>query len=170
MLKTSFPSMTALGVTLLVAGCGSGGNGGSSTTARTAPSKPLTRAEYKQRLHSVAAREAAAQQSVQKGLRAASLPRLRKVLAGFVADQRSVAQELAGLQPPKDASTANRQLAKAFADNAAATQQALAGIRHAATTKAALARLEGSAAARRSGQEIDGALGRLKNLGYTPGS
>jgi len=169
MLNTPTLTVAAVAAAMLVAGCGS--SGGSKTGATSAKSSsPMSRAQYAQRLHAVAAQEAAAQLSVRKAAGATSVAQLRKTLSGFVGQQKAIAQELGALRPPADAVAANQLLAKGFGDNAAATAQALASIKNAASPKTALATLGRSRAGQSSGQEIDDALGRLKKLGYTKGS
>jgi hypothetical protein len=73
------------------------------------------------------------------------------------------------LHPVADAEL-RQTLAHAFADNASAVRKVVREMAHAATAKAALEVIQNASNARRAGQEIDAALGRLRRLGYASGS
>jgi hypothetical protein len=118
----------------------------------------------------VAQDESAAQHRVQAAFHAHTVPQVHAALATFAADQRHVAARLSALTPPADAVAANRQLAHAFDDNAAAVRSVLRKISGVSSVRQALGVIQSDKRAQRVGQEIDAALGKLKKLGYTPGS
>jgi hypothetical protein len=162
MLTIRSSALGALLIALPLAACGSSNDHGSSA--------PLSRGAYTQTLHAISLREVRAQASVQKALHARSVASLRGRLAVFAADQEAIAKRLSHLRPPADARGENAKLAAGFADNAAATRNAITEVAHAKTPSAALAKIGKDSSARKSGQEIDAALAGLKKLGYTKGS
>ena len=155
-----------------VSACSSSSNGPANTPPTTAaPAQPpLSAAAYKQALKDVAAQENRAQHAVQKAFHASTAAAVRHVLTAFAADQQRVSAELRATKPPADARSANAALAKAFADNAAATRAVVRQMSRATTAKAALHIIQTASGPQRSGHEIDTALARLRKLGYTAGS
>jgi hypothetical protein len=90
-------------------------------------------------------------------------------MEAFLADERSAAAKVAGVQPPRDAASANALLATGLRDSAAELQSVLPAVRKAASTKDAILAVEHGVKPK-GGQEIDRALGQLKKLGYSKGS
>jgi hypothetical protein len=162
----------AAGCILLISACSSSSNGapsGPGTTGTTSSSR-LSPAAYKQDLKKIARQESRAQHTVQSAFHAKTAAAVRQTLGAFADDQQRVSGELTALVPPADAQAANAALARAFADNAAATRAVVHRMAHAMTVKAALHIIQTATQAQRSGHEIDAALGRLRKLGYTAGS
>lgn len=84
--------------------------------------------------------------------------------------EQQIASQVRALKPPKDAQDANAELAVGAQDTAKATQKAAVRIGKFKTTRAAVASLESSLGNARGAHELDGALAKLKALGYTKGS
>jgi hypothetical protein len=168
-IRRTLCALLGAGASLAVVACGSGGATRSSAPAATA-GRSLTASQYSSELAAIARREDRAQATVQRAFRARSVSEIARLLRGFAADQQAVAADLANLSPPPDARGANIDLTRAFRDNAAAVRMVAGRVARAKTPRAALALITSATAARRSGQEIDAALSRLRKLGYTRGS
>jgi len=141
------------------------------TSASTpSPAKAASAAQYKSLLKTIAAEENLAQHAVQKAFHASSVTAIRQDLLSFATDQQHVTTELSAISPPADARAANTALAQAFSDNANATRRVAAELASAPNAKAALHIIATAKSAQRSGQEIDTALHKLQQLGYTHGS
>lgn len=166
------PALMVAACIMLISACSSsGGNapGGSTANTSGSPSR-LSAAAYKQDLKKIAREESRAQHTVQGAFHAKTAAAVRQTLGAFADDQQRVSGELSALVPPADAQAANAALARAFADNAAATRAVVHRMAHAMTAKAALHIIQTATQAQKSGHEIDVALGRLRKLGYTAGS
>jgi hypothetical protein len=141
----------ALVIVLLVSACG-----GSS---RLSPSA------YRAHLATVARESDVAQADIEKGFRAASVPQLVKVLKTFESAETRVGDEVAALEPPKNAVAANAELAKGLHDTAAEVKTFLPRIEKLPTATAAVAFLQKTGQTK-GGRELDDALASLKRLGY----
>ena len=82
----------------LVAGCG-----GSSR---------LSASDYRAQLATLGKQADKAQGEVEKGLRSTSVPKLTKFLTRFAAAENRLGDKVAALKPPRDAESANAQLAQ----------------------------------------------------------
>jgi len=159
-------AIAALGA---LTGCSSSGSSPSASTPPISPSQ-LTATAYRLQLHGVAVQQNQAQHDIQAALHAKTVAQLRAALSTFATDESSAASRLEGLVPPADATGANAELAKAFNDNAAAIQSLVAELAHAKSVKQAMKTIQNDTAAQRVGAEIDTALKKLRQLGYTHGS
>lgn len=142
----------------LVAGCGSGGGGRLSASA------------YRSRLAQISHKADKAQSQVEQGLHAKTVGALRARLSAFAASSQQLGDEVAALKPPKNAEVANAELARGEHDTANATRAVLPKLASMTSVKAALAFLQRSQGNAKGGHELDDALTKLKQLGYTKGS
>jgi hypothetical protein len=157
MKRLSVITLCALG--LVAAGCG-----GSNSNA------PLTKAQYQSKLSKIAAEAKSSQQSIaQSASSAKTVAQLEDAVRRFAAAGDKFGTELANLNPPADAKAANAALVKGEHDNAAATRAVIPALSAYKTVAAALSYL-GSHAPTKGGKEIQTALAKLKQLGYTTGS
>ena len=136
---------------VLVSGCG-----GSSR---------LSASDYRAHLETIAKESDAAQHAVGKGFQATSVPQLVQVLDVFGAAEKRIGDEVAALKPPKDAESANTELAKGQHDTASEVQAVIPKIKKLPSAKAAIAVLSKTPTTM-GGREVDQALAMLKKLGY----
>jgi hypothetical protein len=153
-----------LGATLtcccvLVAGCGGGGGGGR-----------LSASAYRSRLAAISQEGDTAQSQVEQGLHAKTVAALRVRLGAFATASQKLGDEVAALKPPKNAASANAELAQGEHDTASATRSVLPKLASLKSVKAALAYLQKSQGNAKGGHELDDSLTKLKQLGYTKGS
>lgn len=146
-------------VALLLAACGGGGAG-----------SRLSADAYRARIAKVRQQTARAQAQVALGLRAKTLGELRKRLDAFSAATGRIGDEVAKLNPPKNAEAVNGQLARGLEDTAKATRGASADVAKLRTPREAIAYLEQSSLNRKGAREVDEALAELRKLGYLRGS
>jgi hypothetical protein len=139
----------------LLAGCG----GGSSR---------LSASEYRARLATLGKEADKVQGNVEKALSAKSVADIQTRLKAFATADDRLGDEASSLKPPKDAETANAELARGEHDTAAAVRSVLPKLAKFTSAKAAIAYLKGIQP--KGGREIDHALAQLKKLGYTTGS
>jgi hypothetical protein len=144
-------SAAAVMMLLLVSACG-----GSSR---------LSASDYRGHLETIAKQSDAAQHAVEKGFRATSVPQLVKVLSAFGAGEKRIGDEVAALEPPKDAEAANAELAKGQRDTASEVQTVVTKVKLMPSAKAAIAYLTKTPTSK-GGREVDQALAELKKLGY----
>ena len=142
---------------VLVAGCGS--SGGSRLSAD----------EYTARLASIGKEAATNQAAVEQALRATSVDEIHTRLANFADADDRLGDEVAKLKPPKNAESANAQLARGEHDLASDVRDILPDVSKQKTAKAALARIQESLGSAAGARELDEALTQLKKLGYTKG-
>jgi hypothetical protein len=157
--------ITAVAV-LLLAACG-GSSGSGSTTQQQ---HRLSAAVYRAKLTKIKAEAARAQAQAGLGLRAKTVPELKRRVDAYATATQHVGDELAALNPPQNAEAANAQLAKGFHDLATATREASAKIAKLNTVRAAIAYLDHSLGPAQGAQEVEHAVAKLKKLGYTSGS
>jgi hypothetical protein len=148
------PATVLIIVVLLASSCGGGGNSNS-------PSASV----YKGQLKTIAGESDAAQHAVEKGFQSTSVPQLVKVLGTFAATEKRIGDQVAKLDPPKDAVAANAELAGGQRDTASEVHAVLPKIEKMTSTKAAIAYLS-KAPTTKGGREVDEALAKLKHLGY----
>ena len=125
----------------------------------------LSGSDYRAHLETLGKEADAAQGAVEKGFQATSVPQLVRVLSAFGAAEKRMGDEVAALKPPKDAETANTELANGEHDSASEVQALLPKIRQMPSAKAAIAYLK-KAPPPKGGREIDKGLADLKKLGY----
>ena len=142
---------------LLLAACG----GGSSRLSADA---------YRSELAKVKQKSDSAQAAVAQGLQAKTIAELRQRLDAFAAASDRIGDEVAKLKAPKDAESANAELAQGERDTARATRAASAAIAKLKTPQAALAYLQHSLGNAKGAHELYDAVAKLKKLGYTSGS
>jgi hypothetical protein len=145
--------------TIALSGCGGSGGGGT-----------LSKSDYRTKLRALGHEAQQAQANVQKGLSANTVAELHARLLAFAATAQHLGDEVAALKPPKDAEAANAELANGEHDSARAVRAAAAAIQNSKTPAAALAYLQKSLSNAKGAHELDEALTKLKNLGYTTGS
>ena len=150
----------AVTVVLLVSACGSSGGGGSG-----GGSSRLSASAYRTHLNTLGKEADTAQRAVEKGFRASSVPQLVAVLTAFAAAEKRMGDEVAALKPPKDAETANAELANGQHDTASEVQALLPKIKQMPSAKIAIAYLNKKPSPK-GGREIDKGLAELKKLGY----
>lgn len=140
----------------LFAGCGGSG--------RLSPSA------YQARLATIGREANTAQAKVEKGLRAKTVAELRARLRSFAGATQKLGDEVAALEPPKNAEAANALLARGEHDTASATRAVLPHLANLKSVSAALSFLSKTEANAKGGRELDQALAELKKLGYTKAS
>ena len=144
----------------LLAGCGGGGG-----------RERLSTAAYRSRLAQISREANRSQAQVEKALQATTMAELRTRLRTFATAEQRLGDEVAALEPPKDAVAANARLARGEHELAAALRQALPRLARFKTTQAVVQFLNaGFAGAQKGARDLDGSLAELKRLGYTKGS
>lgn len=93
------------------------------------------------------------------------MPQLVNVLGTFATTEKRIGDQVARLDPPKDAQAANAELANGQRDTASEVHAVLPTIEKMPSTKAAIAYLR-KAPTTKGGREVDAALAKLKQLGY----
>ena len=128
-------------------------------------SSRLSASDYRAHLQTIGKESDAAQHAVEKGFQSTSVPQLVKVLTVFGAAEKRIGDEVAALKPPKDAQSANAELARGQHDTASEVQVFLPKVNRMPSAKAAIAYLSKTPTTK-GGREIDAALATLKKLGY----
>jgi len=141
---------------LLLAACGGGSR--------------LSQDAYRTKLAQVKQEAASAQASVAKGLQAKTLAELRGRLDAFAESTQRIGDEVANFKPPQNAEAANTELADGLHETARATRDASKQITGLHTPREAISYLEHSPLNKKGAHQVDEALTRLKQLGYTSGS
>ena len=141
---------------LLLAACGGGSR--------------LSQSAYRAKLAQVKQEAASAQASVAQGLQAKTLAELRGRLDAFAESTQRISDEVAKLKPPQNAEAANTELADGLHETARATGDASKAVAGLHTPREAITYLEQSPLNKKGAREVDEALTRLKQLGYTSGS
>jgi hypothetical protein len=141
---------------LLLAACGGGSR--------------LSQDAYRTKLAQLKQEAASAQASVAKGLQAKTLAELRGRLDAFAETTQRIGDEVAKLEPPANAEAANTELAAGLHETARATRDASKQITGLHTPREAISYLEHSPLNKKGAHQVDEALTRLKQLGYTSGS
>jgi hypothetical protein len=149
-----------LALTLALSACGSGKSSGGS----------LSKKDYKAKLAAIARQANAAQGSVTRGLSVSTVPALKATLQKFSNDSRHIGDEVGALKAPKDAASANAQLAKGEHDTADAIDAALPKLGKYKNVHDALLFLQKQTRGNTAGRELDGALTKLRALGYISSS
>ena len=141
---------------LLLAACGGGSR--------------LSQSAYRTKLAQVKQEAASAQASVALGLQAKTLAELRGRLDAFAESTQRISDEVAKLKPPQNAEAANTELADGLHETARATRDASKAVAGLHTPREAITYLEQSPLNKKGARQVDEALTRLKQLGYTSGS
>jgi hypothetical protein len=141
---------------LLLAACGGGSR--------------LSQDAYRTKLAQVKQEAASAQTSVAKGLQAKTLAELRGRLDAFAESTQRIGDEVANLKPPRNAEAANTELADGLHETARATRDASKQITSLHTPREAISYLEHSSLNKKGARQVDEALSKLQQLGYTSGS
>ena len=141
---------------LLLAACGGGSR--------------LSQSAYRTKLAQVKQEAASAQASVAQGLQAKTLAELRGRLDAFAESTQRISDEVAKLEPPQNAEAANTELADGLHETARATRDASKAVAGLHTPREAITYLEQSPLNKKGARQVDEALTRLKQLGYTSGS
>ena len=142
---------------LLLAACGGGGS-------------RLSQDAYRAKLTQIKQEAASAQASVARGLQAKTLAELQGRLDAFAESTQRIGDEVAKLKPPANAEAANTELADGLHETARATRDASKQITGLHTPREAISYLEHSPLNEKGAHQVDEALTRLKQLGYTSGS
>jgi hypothetical protein len=133
-------------------------------------SSRLSQSAYRTRLAQIKQEAASVQASVAKGLQAKTLAELRGRLDAFAESTKRIGDEVAKLKPPENAEAANTELADGLHETARATRDASKQITGLHTPREAISYLEHSPLNKKGARQVDEALTRLKQLGYTSGS
>ena len=141
---------------LLLAACGGGSR--------------LSQDAYRTKLAQIKQEAASAQASVAKGLQAKTLAELRGRLDAFADSAQRIGDEVAKLKPPENAEGANTELSDGLHETARATREASKQIKGLHTPREAISYLAHSPLNKEGARQVDEALTRLKQLGYTSGS
>ncbi len=141
---------------LLLAACGGGSR--------------LSQDAYRTKLAQVKQEAASAQASVAKGLQAKTLAELRGRLDAFAESTQRIGDEVANFKPPQNAEAANTELADGLHETARATRDASKQITGLHTPREAIIYLEHSTLNKKGARQVDEALAKLHQLGYTSGS
>jgi hypothetical protein len=149
---------------LLLAACGSSGNSGSGGS-----SSSLSPSAYRAQIAKIKKQATNARGDEALALQAQSIPQLGQRLDAFAFTTNHIGDEVAKLNPPRNAEVANAELAKGMHDISRATHQASVEVAKLRTAQAGVAYLEKSSASARGARELDDAIARLKKLGYTSG-
>jgi hypothetical protein len=145
----------ALGVT----GCG----GGSS-------SDRLSAAAYKAQLAKISKQADAAHGAVDTGApKAKTVAQVQTLLSHYGAAEARIGDEVSKLKAPKNAETANAELARGERDDAAEIHGLLPKLAKFKTVQQAFAYLQ-KLGHTKGGREQDQAISKLKKMGYTTGS
>jgi hypothetical protein len=107
---------------------------------------------------------------VAQGLQAKTLAELRGRLDAFAESTQRISDEVAKLKPPQNAEAANTELADGLHETARATRDASKAVAGLHTPREAITYLEQSPLNKKGARQVDEALTRLKQLGYTSGS
>jgi hypothetical protein len=148
--------IVAAAAVLLLAACGGSGS----------DSSQLSPSAYRAQLVKVKRELAGAQAGVAQGVQAKSLRELRLRLDAFAEVTQRIGDEVAKLQPPTNAESANAELASGLHETARAARAASAAVAGMHTTKAAIAYLEHQPANAKGAHQEGSALTRLQQLGY----
>jgi hypothetical protein len=141
---------------LLLAACGGGSR--------------LSRDAYRTKLAQVKQEADSAQAGVAKGLQAKTLAELRGRLDAFAESTQRIGDEVANLKPPQNAEAANTELADGLHETAGATRAASKQITGLHTPREAISYLEHSSLNQKGARQVNEALTKLQQLGYTSGS
>ena len=141
---------------LLLAACGGGSR--------------LSQDAYRTKLAQIKQEAASAQASVAKGLQAKTLAELRGRLDAFAESTQRIGDEVANLKPPQNAEAANTELADGLHETARATRAASKQIAGLHTPREAISYLEHSPLNQKGARQVNEALTKLHQLGYTSGS
>jgi hypothetical protein len=133
-------------------------------------SSRLSQSAYRTKLAQIKQEAASVQASVAKGLQAKTLAELRGRLDAFAESTQRIGDEVAKLKPPQNAEAANTELADGLHETARATRDASKQITGLHTPREAISYLEHSPLNKKGARQVDEALTRLKQLGYTSGS
>jgi hypothetical protein len=157
---TPIAGLAAAVLVAFAAGCG-----GNST-----PSGPeLSAKAYKAKLVKISKESDEAQVKANDALQAKTVTLMRDYLTLFAAAEGKIGDQLAKLNPPSDADSANKTLAKGANDIASAATDAVAKMASLNDDDlgGALALLKQNSKGEKGGQEVTDALDQLHKLGYT---
>ena len=152
---------------LLLAACGSSGSNNDTSSSGSASLSPSA---YRAEIAKIKKQATNARGDEALVLQARSVPELGARLDAFAYTTRHIGDEVAKLNPPKDAEAANVELAKGMHDISRATHRASLAVAKLRTAQAGIAYLAKSSASARGARELDDAIARLQKLGYTSGS
>jgi hypothetical protein len=126
----------------------------------------MSASEYRTRMTQIRQQASTAQSDVALGLQAKSLAELRDRLDAFAVATQHIGDEVAKLNPPQNAETANNQLANGMHETARATRVLSKDIAGLHTAAEAIAYIEHSPNNAKGAREVNAALVKLKQLGY----
>jgi hypothetical protein len=142
-----------LAVCALAAGCGG--------------SNRLSASQYKGRLTTISRQADATEGALGKALTATTVAQIETRLQAFATADQGLAHEVVALKPPKNAASANAELARGESDTADEVRSMLPKLKGITSAKAALALLNKHLNGAKGPDEVDHAIGRLKQEGYT---
>jgi hypothetical protein len=126
----------------------------------------LSAADYKNQLAAFGRQDDKVHAKVDNLPHSKTVADMKAGLAAFAAGERRLGTEVAALNPPKNAETANAALAKGFTDTATEMKQVLAALGSASSPKQALGVIGRFGPKMNGGKELDAALAKLNKLGY----
>jgi hypothetical protein len=144
--------LVAVALLLLLSACGGG-------------SDRLTGNAYRARLATIAKESNSATSGVVKAFEATSVAKLTAALTTFAAAEKHIGDEVGGLKAPKNAESANAELARGLRDTSSEASGLAGKIAKLPDVNAARALLAKSSQTK-GGRELDEALAQLKKLGY----
>ena len=131
-------------------------------------SNRLSANAYRGKLAAVSREAAAAQGAVEKGTaHAKSVKDLQAALTDFANAERHLASIVQGLKPPKDAQSANDELALGASDTSKSAGKAVTAVGKFNSVQAAIRYLSSHNGNQKGAHELGDALAKLKSLGYT---
>jgi hypothetical protein len=131
----------------------------------------LSASAYRGKLAAIARETAVAQGAVEKASgRAKSVKDLEAALTDFGNSERHIASQVQSLKPPENAQSANDELALGASDTSKSAAKAVTAVGKYSSVQAALGYLSSHNGNTKGAHELEDALAKLKQLGYTKGS
>jgi hypothetical protein len=137
----------------LVSGCGGGSR--------------LSASQYKSRLATISHQADTTDGALEKALTATTVAQIETRLKTFATADQGLGHEVAALDPPKNAVSANAELARGESDTADEVRAMLPKLKAVSSAKAALTLLNKHLNGAKGPDEVDHALAQLKHEGYT---
>jgi hypothetical protein len=131
----------------------------------------LSASAYRGKLSAISREASVAQAAVEKNARRAKTVKdLQAVLTLFANAEEHIANQVQALKPPKNAQAANEELAGGASDTSKSAVKAATAVGKLGSVQAALRYLGSHNGNQKGAHELDDALAKLKQLGYTKGS
>lgn len=141
-----------------------------ATVVACGGSDRLSASAYRDKLAAISHQASLAQGAVERNApRAKSVTDLQALMTQFAHAEAHIANLVQALKPPKNAEAANEELAGGAEDTSKSAVAAVTKIGKFKTVQAALRYLGAHNANQKGAHELDDALAKLKQLGYTKG-